>query len=84
MPGDVTSGGGDDAFNTFFSKIGAGKHVPRCMMVNLEPTVVDKVRKNLPLVLPPRAAPRRMPLTISLVGTTPWLRDRRPRARSCP
>ena len=44
MPGDVTSGGGDDAFNTFFSKTGAGKHVPRGVMVNLEPTVVDKVR----------------------------------------
>ena len=63
MLGDVTSGGGDDAFNTFFSKTGAGKHVPPCVMVNLEPTVVDKVRKNLLPVLPPRAGRRRMPLT---------------------
>ncbi|CAE8710332.1 unnamed protein product [Polarella glacialis] len=37
-------GGGDDAFNTFFSETGAGKHVPRCVMVDLEPTVVDEVR----------------------------------------
>ncbi|CAE8602655.1 unnamed protein product, partial [Polarella glacialis] len=40
----VTIGGGDDAFNTFFSETGAGKHVPRCLMVDLEPTVVDEVR----------------------------------------
>jgi hypothetical protein len=39
-----TIGGGDDAFNTFFSETGAGKHVPRCVMVDLEPTVVDEVR----------------------------------------
>eukprot|EP00439_Symbiodinium_sp_Y106_P078548 s640_g17.t1 len=31
-----------DAFNTFFSETGAGKHVPRCVMVDLEPTVVDE------------------------------------------
>jgi len=34
----------EDAFNTFFSETGAGKHVPRCVMVDLEPTVVDEVR----------------------------------------
>eukprot|EP00435_Cladocopium_sp_Y103_P026616 s2909_g6.t1 len=38
MPSDKTIGGGDDAFNTFFSETGAGKHVPRCVMV------VDEVR----------------------------------------
>eukprot|EP00435_Cladocopium_sp_Y103_P021499 s351_g5.t1 len=37
MPSDKTIGGGDDAFNTFFSETGAGKHVPRCVMVDLEP-----------------------------------------------
>merc|ERR1712243_295459 len=37
-------GGGDDSFNTFFSETGAGKHVPRAVMVDLEPTVVDEVR----------------------------------------
>ncbi len=36
MPVDKTIGGGDDAFNTFFSETGAGKHVPRCVFVDLE------------------------------------------------
>uniref|UniRef100_G1T5W0 Tubulin alpha chain n=1 Tax=Oryctolagus cuniculus TaxID=9986 RepID=G1T5W0_RABIT len=46
MPSDKTigGGGGDDSFNTFFSETGVGKHVPRAMFVDLEPTVVDKVR----------------------------------------
>merc|ERR1711968_331626 len=44
MPSDKTIGGGDDAFNTFFSETGAGKHVPRAVYVDLEPTVVDEVR----------------------------------------
>ena len=41
-PADV--GAGDDAFNTFFSETGAGKHVPRCIFLDLEPTVIDEVR----------------------------------------
>ena len=32
----------DDSFNTFFEETGAGKYVPRGMMVDLEPTVVGK------------------------------------------
>ncbi|KAJ9516205.1 hypothetical protein QJQ45_024646 [Haematococcus lacustris] len=44
MPSDKTIGGGDDAFNTFFSETGAGKHVPRAIFLDLEPTVVDEVR----------------------------------------
>ena len=44
MPSDKTIGGGDDAFNTFFSETGAGKHVPRCIFLDLEPTVIDEVR----------------------------------------
>merc|ERR1712078_84990 len=44
MPSDKTIGGGDDAFNTFFSETGAGKHVPRTVFVDLEPTVVDEAR----------------------------------------
>jgi len=44
MPSDKTIGGGDDSFNTFFSETGAGKHVPRTVMVDLEPTVIDEVR----------------------------------------
>ena len=39
-----TIGGGDDAFNTFFSETGAGKYVPRSVMMDLEPTVIDEVR----------------------------------------
>ncbi|KAK7939646.1 hypothetical protein WMY93_002972 [Mugilogobius chulae] len=44
MPSDKTLGGGDDSFNTFFSETGAGKHVPRAIFVDLEPTVIDEVR----------------------------------------
>uniref|UniRef100_A0A8D2DB15 Uncharacterized protein n=1 Tax=Sciurus vulgaris TaxID=55149 RepID=A0A8D2DB15_SCIVU len=44
MPSDKTIGGGDDSFNTFFSETGAGKHVPRAVFVDLEPTVIDDVR----------------------------------------
>ena len=44
MPSDKSIGGGDDAFNTFFSETGAGKHVPRSIFLDLEPTVVDEVR----------------------------------------
>merc|ERR1711972_522547 len=44
MPSDKSIGGGDDSFNTFFSETGAGKHVPRAVFVDLEPTVVDEVR----------------------------------------
>merc|ERR1712157_98088 len=44
MPSDKTIGGGDDAFNTIFSETGAGKHVPRAVFVDLEPTVCDEVR----------------------------------------
>ncbi|MPC16104.1 Tubulin alpha-3 chain [Portunus trituberculatus] len=43
MPSDKTIGGGDDSFNTFFSETGAGKHVPRAVFVDLEPTVVVRV-----------------------------------------
>ncbi|KAI4561295.1 hypothetical protein MJG53_012358 [Ovis ammon polii x Ovis aries] len=43
MPSDKTIGGGDDSFNTFFSETGAGKHVPRAVFVDLEPTVIDVV-----------------------------------------
>merc|ERR1719410_3069004 len=35
MPSDKTIGGGDDSFNTFFSETGAGKHVPRAVVVEV-------------------------------------------------
>ncbi|KAG6414632.1 hypothetical protein SASPL_122005 [Salvia splendens] len=44
MPSDTTVGVGNDAFNTFFSETGSGKHVPRAIFVDLEPTVIDEVR----------------------------------------
>ena len=37
----------DDSFNTFFSETGGGKHVPRAVFVDLEPTVVDEVRTGV-------------------------------------
>uniref|UniRef100_A0A3Q3EDQ6 Tubulin, alpha 8 like 5 n=1 Tax=Labrus bergylta TaxID=56723 RepID=A0A3Q3EDQ6_9LABR len=44
MPTEKTVGRGDDSFSTFFSETGAGKHVPRAIFVDLEPTVIDEVR----------------------------------------
>lgn len=41
---DTTLDSCNDAFNTFFSETGAGKHVPRAVFVDLEPTVIDEVR----------------------------------------
>jgi len=46
MPSDKTVGGGDDAFNTFFSETQSGKHVPRAIFVDLESTVIDEVRNG--------------------------------------
>ncbi|KAK5909341.1 hypothetical protein CesoFtcFv8_003281 [Champsocephalus esox] len=48
-PGDqnISGGGGDDSFNTFFMETGAGKHVPRAVFVDLEPTVIDEVRTGI-------------------------------------
>lgn len=34
----------DDGFSTFFSETGSGKHVPRSLYVDLEPSVIDEVR----------------------------------------
>lgn len=41
---DNTVGVAHDAFNTFFSETGSGKHVPRAIFLDLEPTVIDEVR----------------------------------------
>ncbi len=35
-----------ESFSTFFSETGAGKHVPRALLVDLEPTVIDEVRNG--------------------------------------
>ncbi|XP_055486919.1 tubulin alpha-1D chain-like [Leucoraja erinacea] len=44
QPDGQIIGGGDDSFNTVFSETGAGKHVPRAVFIDLEPTVIDEVR----------------------------------------
>ncbi|XP_013857828.1 tubulin alpha chain [Austrofundulus limnaeus] len=44
MPADAHLRGGDDSFNTFFSETGDGRHFPRAIFVDLEPTVIDEVR----------------------------------------
>lgn len=48
MPSDTTVGSGDDSFNAFFSETGSGKHVPRAVLVDLEPTVVGKCQAIVP------------------------------------
>jgi len=44
MPSDTTNDQETDAFNTFFSETGGGKHVPRAVYFDLEPSVIDEVR----------------------------------------
>jgi tubulin alpha len=44
MSSDKTVGCRDDAFNTFVSETGAGKHVPTCVPLDLEPTVIEEVK----------------------------------------
>merc|ERR1711868_308229 len=45
MPSDKTPG--DDSFSTFFQETGNGKHVPRAIFVDLEPSVVDETRTGM-------------------------------------
>ena len=40
IPGEADDGVMDDSYNTFFSETGTGKHVPRAVFVDLEPTVI--------------------------------------------
>nr|XP_013806818.1 PREDICTED: tubulin alpha-1D chain-like [Apteryx mantelli mantelli] len=40
----ASSGQADSSFGTFFSETGSGKHVPRAIFVDLEPTVIDEIR----------------------------------------
>merc|ERR1712012_830292 len=47
MPSDKAVGANDDSFNTFFSETGSGKHVPRAVFVDLEPTVIGEVRTGI-------------------------------------
>ena len=34
----------DDSFSTLFSEIGAGKHVPKAVFLDMEPSVIDEIR----------------------------------------
>ena len=43
---EKTVGGGNDAFKTFFSENGVGKHIPRVVYFDIEPTVCDQVRSR--------------------------------------
>ncbi len=46
MPTDDSIGLADDSFNTFFSETSGGKHVPRALFVDLEPSVVGKTGRR--------------------------------------
>ena len=41
--GDGATNPKDDSFSTFFSETGAGKHVPRAVFIDLEPSVVGEI-----------------------------------------
>ncbi|KAK8745775.1 hypothetical protein OTU49_000003 [Cherax quadricarinatus] len=47
MPSDKSVGNNNDSFNTFFTETGGGKHVPRAVFVDLEPSVIDQVRTGV-------------------------------------
>lgn len=51
MPSDKTIGYGDDSFNTFFSETGTGKHVPRALFVDLEPSVIGRLYAFIKYIL---------------------------------
>ncbi|XP_026481048.1 tubulin alpha-1 chain-like [Ctenocephalides felis] len=44
MQSDKSRANGDDAYGTFFSETSGGKHIPRSVMVDLEPSVIDEIR----------------------------------------
>ncbi|PSN57422.1 Tubulin alpha chain [Blattella germanica] len=46
IPSDKTVGTCDESFLTFFSESEAGKKIPRAIMVDLEPTVLDEIRNG--------------------------------------
>uniref|UniRef100_A0AC35G8L0 Tubulin alpha chain n=1 Tax=Panagrolaimus sp. PS1159 TaxID=55785 RepID=A0AC35G8L0_9BILA len=45
MPSE-NQGNGGDSFSTFFSETGNGRHIPRAVMIDLEPTVIDEIRNG--------------------------------------
>ncbi|XP_010139676.1 PREDICTED: tubulin alpha chain-like, partial [Buceros rhinoceros silvestris] len=43
---NASSGQADSSFGTFFSETGSGKHVPRAIFVDLEPSVIGAIRNG--------------------------------------
>uniref|UniRef100_A0A224XCF9 Tubulin alpha chain n=1 Tax=Panstrongylus lignarius TaxID=156445 RepID=A0A224XCF9_9HEMI len=44
MPSDISVEGNDQCYDTFFRITSNGKHIPRAILVDLEPTVIDEIR----------------------------------------
>ena len=44
--GTMPQASDDQGFQTMFSEVGSGKYVPRAIMVDLEPSVIDEVRNG--------------------------------------
>ena len=74
MPSDKTIGGGDDAFNTFFSETGAGKHVPRAVFLDLEPTDNCSILSNWFQVkkMPPTTSPEDITPLVKKLWISAW------------
>ncbi|CAH0555519.1 unnamed protein product [Brassicogethes aeneus] len=47
IPEDKKCYSGDISYNTFFNETGGGKHVPRAIFIDLEPSVVDETRTGV-------------------------------------
>ena len=68
MPLDKT----DDLFSRFFSETGAGKHVPRAILVDLEPSVIDEVVcRNFPSTFIFVAGAHQQKLSASKISSYP-------------
>lgn len=46
LTADTLMCGGPDFFSTFYQETAAGRYVPRAVLVDLEPSVIDEVRNN--------------------------------------
>uniref|UniRef100_A0A1I8EV48 Tubulin alpha chain n=1 Tax=Wuchereria bancrofti TaxID=6293 RepID=A0A1I8EV48_WUCBA len=51
LPSDESFGIEDSSYNTFFSETQAGKHVPRAIFIDLEPTVVGNSSLFVPQIV---------------------------------
>ncbi|XP_038597080.1 tubulin alpha-4 chain-like [Tachyglossus aculeatus] len=45
-PGDAKERKGNSTFETFFCETGGGKNVPRAVFIDMEPSVIDEIRKG--------------------------------------